>query len=217
MNKRPKAQIVKFSPLRLRKNLEDGEFALLTWSSRNGYPRITVFTENKNKTETFDFNRMISAPFDYTTLNSFIEMFETVINGEKDKSYKLDCFNMKYVNNERTDEKYLQASVTIGKNKNGIVFLAVVEEGKPKIAFDLNYTTFFKVYKDNEPVTDAGELSCLYAKGYIRTLKKIVGIRMVEETVNQQSLAATNPASTTAPVNKSSNVDANGIDPDDLF
>lgn len=217
MNLRPKAQIVKFAPLRLRKDREDGEYALLTWSSRNGYPRITVFTENKVKQETFDFNRMINAPLDYTTLNTFIGMFEKVIAGEKDKSYKIDCFNLKYVNNERTNEKYLQASITIGKNKDGVVFLAVVAEGKPKISFELNYTTFFKVYKDGEPITDRSELSCLYAAGYLRTLKKIVGSRLIEETINKNTLATTNPVAATTTQASKTNVDSNGINPDDLF
>lgn len=218
MNTKPKVQLVKFSPLRLRKNLEDGEYALLTWSSRNGYPRITVFTENKVKRETFDYNKMITAPFDYTTLNTFIDMFHKIIDGENDKSYKINCFNMKYVNNERTNEKYLQAAVTVGKNKNGVIFIAVVAEGKPKIAFDLNYTDFFTVFKNGEPITDQGELSCLYAKGYLRTLKKIVGIRMVEETVSHQTLAATNPVGVSSkPAQSSPAGDTNSVDTNDLF
>ena len=174
-------QIIKFTPLTLRKDYDDGDYGLLTWSVRNGYPRITVFTQNKNKQsqggtqkEAFDYNTMITAPFDYTTMASFLSLMETVINGDPDTKYQMACYNTKYVNGERTNEMHLQSTVTIGKDKDGIVYLAVIDGEKRKIKFDITLGDWHKLYINNELVSDPAMISKTFAKGYHSTASKLL-------------------------------------------
>lgn len=208
INSKPAVVIVKFTPLTLRKQYDDGDYALLSWSTRGAYPRITVFTSNKVKTESFDYGRMIIAKFDYNMMNSFLSSFETVIDGPVDNKVQFNCFDNKFVNNQRTDEIELISTITIGKNKEGIIFLAVTAEGKKKVAFELTMQKWHTVSVNGEPLTDPASLSKLMAKGYLRTAKKLLGYQLVNDTMKPETPAVTKPTN---------NADLSSITEDDLF
>lgn len=171
MENKDKVKLVRLAPLSLRKYIgeEEGE-ALLQWSVRMGYPRITVYTDNNiSKDGKMDFNKVITAPFDYTNLKLFLEYFKEIIDGEDDNKYTLECYNVKFKDGVKTNDTFLQAKVTVGKDKNGIIYLAVIEEEKRKIKFEvLPNPKWYKYYdKEGKEITDLRKLSSLYAKGYV--------------------------------------------------
>jgi len=212
---RPKVNMVKFAPLTLRKQYDDGDYGLFTVSVRNGYPRFTVFTTNKNREAAFDYNTMITAPFDYNSFNSFVKLFEKVIDSKPDTKFKIDCFNAKYVDNKRTDDIVLQSTVNIGKDAEGIIYLALIAEGKRKVKFEIEPSRWHKLYVGDEPVTDKAELSKLAAEGYLVTLKKLMGNQLVVDSMNNNA----NPVSNDKAANNTTKpeVDTSTLKEDDLF
>lgn len=170
-------KIVRFSPLTLRKDFGDEtrDYGLLSWSIRMGYPRISVFTSNVGNKETFDYSKMITAPLDYITLQMFFKAMERVIDSEVETKEVIECYNVEYVNNVKTDNIILQAKVTIGKDAEGIVYLAATEESKRKIRFDLmpNGKWYKHFDKDGKPYPK-NVLSQMYSKAYLATLKVLM-------------------------------------------
>lgn len=172
-----KVKLVRFAPLSLRKSVDDRDVAL-QWSIRMGYPRITIYTDTSvvNQDGKMDFSKIIIAPFDYVNLKVFLEYFKKVINGENDNSYSVNCYNVKFKDGVKTNETYLQAKVVVGKDKEGIIYLAAIEEGKPKIKFELlPNTKWFRYFnKDDIEIDDKGTLSKLYSTSYVCLLETII-------------------------------------------
>lgn len=172
-------RISRFNRLTIRTFLDkddrdNKDTASLSWSIRAEYPRITVYTNNSkwyvdNK---IDYNYVITAPFDIIGLEVFLGRFESVIKANPGTKYRVDCLNTKFENGTRTKEIYTQATVICGKDNNGIIYLAVLEEGKAKIKFDLLPSRFFKYYDANGvEIKDKSVLSQMYATAYLKILR----------------------------------------------
>lgn len=173
-------KFIQFAALNLSKvHMVDDkkDSAQLQWSSRMGYPRITVFTTDNTQVDgKFDYSKMIKAPFDFVTIDIFMQRFRNVLETTEEVKYVIDCFNNKFVNRERTDEVELVAKVTVGRDSDGVVYLAVTEDNKKKIKFELMPSTkYFKFYdKNGDVITDKKILSNLYAKAYHKRLDYIL-------------------------------------------
>lgn len=187
-------KLVKFLSFSLKKELADNDFASLQWSIRMGYPRISVFTTNK-KTEKFDYNTLITAPFDYLTLFTFLNKCKEIIAGKNGNKTSINCYNIAYNNGVKTDEKILQATVTCGKDDSGVIYLAAIEAGKPKIRFDIVHNDRFYEYlkADGTVETDKGALSVLAATEYISALLHIIKGEMAEDIKTETEIKRRTP------------------------
>ena len=168
-----KVKLVKFAALTLR-GKERG--VGLQWSIRKGFPRITVYTGKYLKDDkTVDYNKIIIAPFDYTTMLMFLENFKSVIYHKDDTvSSSIKCYNTKFVDNKRTDDIILQATATVGK-KDGIIYLSATADGKPVHKFELvPEGKWHKYFNNEEELTNKAQLSRQYAKAYYELLKTIL-------------------------------------------
>ena len=166
-----KTEYKHINKLSLFKELDGDNYATLKWSVRNGYPRVTVFTENNVMLPAgkMDYSKVITAPFDAITLNGILILFEGIINSKEKKHITVNCYNAKYENNVKTNDVALQGKFVIGKDENGINYMAVTEEGKPKIKFELAPSKkWFKFLGDNGD--EMANLSNAYATGYIKLL-----------------------------------------------
>ena len=175
-------KFIRFTILKLVKVFEDKDVASLAWGIRMGYPRITVFTSNDKSMPIF--NRMVTAPFDIVTFQMFCNMLIDVVNYSKGESRYIECLNNKYVNGERTNEIYVQAKVVVGKDDKGINYLAVLEDGKKKVKFELlpgNYHRFFN--KDKNLIEDKELLSNEFTKAYAELVNKLVYPEVFKDAV----------------------------------
>lgn len=173
----------RFSKLSISKHieLEDGnkDSATLTWSTRNGYPRITVYTSNKKASSPdgkMNWDFIITAPFDYITLQMFLSNLKDIIDGPNEKRSTINCYNTKYENGNKTNDVELQAKVIVGKDRDGVVYLTAIEEGKRSVKFDLLPSTiWFKFFDtNNNEITDKAVLSKAYANGYYNVMSKLL-------------------------------------------
>ena len=186
-NKKVDVKIVSFVPLTLYTDTNDDDgYATLSWSIRKGYPRITVYTDNsRKKSKEFSFDHLITAPMDAVIVNVVIDNLGKVIKSDKEIKLATKCYNVKYVNNEKTDDIYLQATIIIGKDKDGVIYMTAVEDGKRKVKFKLlpreKWHKFINA--GGNEVTDKSELSVLFATAYHKRLKSLMDKHLADDAV----------------------------------
>jgi len=178
--------IVRFAQFALRKYIEidsgTNETALLQWSIRDGHPRVEVFTGNVDLRTTPDYSKMIKGALDYITLAVIFNSAREIIIGDDDKKYVYNCYNAEFVDGERTGNTILQARITIGKDKAGVIYMSVTEDNKKKIKFDILPNKWIK-YFDTEGVeiTDKRKLSRMYAMEYFNLLQKCMDEQAIKD------------------------------------
>jgi hypothetical protein len=183
--KNKSTRIVKYVPFTLKEfyDTEAGgkDYATLAWTIRMGYPRITVFTSNINldgfRATDVDYSKMIIAPFDIVNFKTFIKLFKEIIVAGKPNVYKrIDCLNVKYVNNEKTNDVYVQGSVLFGLSKEGIPTLTVTEQNKLKVAFKIMPASrWHKYYDENgDLIEDPSKIAKIYALSYLEMLDESI-------------------------------------------
>lgn len=189
-------KLIKFAGLTLRKEDKSG----LQWSIRQGFPRITVYTDSNilDENKNVDYSKVIIAPFDYVTMMMFLEYFEQIIKSDGDLKYTINCYNTVYKDNKKTDEVGLQASVVVGKDKEGVVYLAALEEGKKSLKFDLlPNRKWHKVIDNNGNEIDSPKrLSATYATGYLKLLRELLAKEFFTQTRSEVLLEPKSKQST---------------------
>jgi len=170
---KPKVEMHKFGPVNLNKFIDAENTASLMWSTRLGFPRVTVYTSSF-KEGPVDYSKMIVAKFDNIRINVLLEGFQEIIDGPVNKKFVYDTFDVVYVDNKPTKDLKLAGTVTIGKNKDGIIFIAVTEEGKTKIPFELIENKWGRIrVEDTTPETVAAA-SLKVAKAYLKILRVLL-------------------------------------------
>jgi len=186
-NTKDKVKIVKFAPLTLGTTIQDeksgeNDRPTLRWSMRAGYPRATVFTSNNimSTDGKMDYNKMIIAPFDIISLNLFLTLSTEVLDKKEKSSYReVNCLNTKFENGVRSNEKYVQATVRIGLDAEGVAYIMVKDNTKPKIKFDILPPEWLEFKDDNgDAITHPSKLSRVYAKAYIKMLENLLASEM---------------------------------------
>lgn len=146
-----------------------GKRSRLVWGIRDGNPRISVFTNVDSDT--------VKAPL-YAGMNPetffiFLNNFEKVIGGSAmDQKLKIDCLgNRRDKDGNMTQEKYLVSELYYGKDANGICWIALNSEGRPRVKFEFRVSDFHKLYHSNGDQMSEAECSCLQAMATIRALR----------------------------------------------
>ena len=213
-------KMVNFSSLNLNKDLGDGKYAQFTVSVRGGFPRLVAFTDKSKVRDDkkFDYNTMIIAPFDYTSFFTFLNTADEIIMGEKGVNKQIACYNTKFEDGQRTNDVVLQATVEIGQDPDGIIYLGVLAEGKKKVKFEISPKDsgkWHKYYVNGELVTDRGVNSRIFAKAYFAQLRRLVEHTLVADTIKSKSIER--KVSTLADTSTKETIDTSSINESDLF
>ena len=165
----------------------DGKRTLLSWSIRNGYPRVSVYY-GKNP-EVTGFENMTILPFTPQAILSLIGSIKTVAeSSDASKKYTIACINSVFKDNVRTDDKEIVGTITVYRDENGVVALKVKTSKKPEVRFRLLIDKeWYKVYgSNNEEITDKKELSEIYAKTYADVLVNIMSTLITNEAIENK-------------------------------
>ncbi len=121
----------------------EGKKARLILSFRDANPRFTVYTGASGK------DGIISFPMDIVTFSSAMSFLKHIAIGQKDYYMTIASLTNVYEDNKMTNEKRLVSSLVIGKNKEGIIYMGLLTEYKPKIIFQFKSSPYH-IFKDNQ-------------------------------------------------------------------
>lgn len=163
----------------------EGKRARLTFGIRDGYPRISVFTNDPNHS---DGRGVLSAPMDGHTFYVFLDSLEEVIKHQGEVKHKIDCLTGIRNQEGRVIDKKLQSELWYGKDAEGHIWMSVLVSGAPKIVFKFNIYEYHFLYKpDGTKLTEA-EASALAAKAMVRLLRDVFG-SLLSKAYEEQALA----------------------------
>ena len=179
---------------------DSGRRSRMVFSFRDGNPRITVYSGTVGK------EGVISFPSDHTTMVTIMNMMKDVAKGEPGNKFSATSQSFIYENDKPTTNKRVVATLHIGKSKEGIVYLSVIMEGRPKLVFSMKPSPFHSFFdKDKNPIPDSA-ISTKMALGLADLVLTIVGNIIVSYTneeyetgVRKPALVKTNNANNPAP------------------
>lgn len=130
--------------------VDDAKRARLQVGLRDGNPRIVVYTGGKGKESILNF------PMSIMDTVSIMNILKDIARGENEKMITAVARGAVWKDDKPTNEVKDIASLHIGKSKEGLVFLSVVQEGRPKIVFPFRNSNFMN-YRDQtkQPVSES--------------------------------------------------------------
>jgi len=158
----------KLHRLTLNKKLEiDGKTckANLSWSVRSNFPRVAVYLSNKDD----ELLSVMLAPLTYANLGMMTDSIKKIAVESKEQHVDYKCEGMKWVENKPSSETEYKATVRIGKDAEGIMYLAVIAPEKPKIRFAL-VPKGLKLFDEQVKEFDPKTTSTMFAESYAKTL-----------------------------------------------
>lgn len=154
----------------------DNKRPRLVFGFRDGNPRLTVYTGAQGP------GGVISFPTDHPTMVAIMTMMQDVVAGEPGIKFSIDSLTSVYENNLPTKEKKVVSTLYIGKSKEGIVYLSVISEGKPKLVFSIKPSQYHSFRDKDKNVIPDNIISCKLATGIVNTVLSIISTALVNYT-----------------------------------
>ncbi|EKD89623.1 MAG: hypothetical protein ACD_33C00026G0003 [uncultured bacterium] len=160
---------------------EEGKRARLVFSFRDGNPRLTVYTGIPGK------EGVISFPSDIPTMVYLLTIIKDIANAEPNAKQTINSMTNVYVDNKATAEKKVLSTLYIGKSKDGIVYLSLISEDKPKIIFTIKPSIYHVIKDKDGNAVNESVISSKMAIGIADFLLNIVSNVMLEYTKEEYS------------------------------
>lgn len=148
--------------------------ARLVFGFRDGNPRITVYTGGTGA------EGMISFPSDAPTMVTILNYLKDIAKSEPGTKMSFDSMTTLYENNKPTKEKKVLSTLYIGKSKEGLVYLSLISENRPKLIFTITtspYHAFRDAEKNNIPESKVSEVM---AMGIADTALNVIAQAMIQ-------------------------------------
>lgn len=162
-----------------------------------GYPRFTAY----KSTEATGKDNMIIAPLCYQAAYAVLLTIDGLAsaNTPVGTSREVKCYNT-YKNGDKQGEKYLQATLTFGKNQEGVLYIAIANE-QDKLTF--LYSGLGNGYITFSGVKDKSAASALDAKTWCEAARAVLTAVIgdaIKTTVLPANTDATKPTKPKADV-----------------
>jgi hypothetical protein len=180
---------------------EAGKRARMIFNFRDGNPRITVYTGGAGS------EGVVSYPCDTPTMVGILNLLKDVVKSTPGTKYSIDSLTTIYVDNKPSNEKRVASTLYVGKSKEGLIYLSVISENRPKLIFTIKSSPFH-VFRDGEKnvVADA-KVSELLANGIADMMLNVISQAVLsysneeyETGVRKVSLVKQNGQATTPQV-----------------
>lgn len=175
-----KPKIFELGPYALYEPVEGNKRAILSWSIREQYPRVSVFT-NVDSDKAGPGKGVINAAFDLDHFMIFLDRLEAIARGATDVKEKATVkhFPRDEAGNIKGDRE-VTSEVWYGKDQDGMVWISVQQPQRPKIAFKITLSDFHEFFnKTGQPATAA--------EGSVH--RTIVMVRVLRQKFMERALA----------------------------
>jgi len=128
-------------------------------------------------------NGNIRAAMDHLSFGAFLELFDAVLKSGPDTAYKIQNKNHTFFEGKRSEEPRLVSTTILGRDKEGVMFIALVAKDRPYLKFDFLGTGYHTLIgPDGQPMSKA-DASGYFARGWRRTINNLTGGVAVAEYV----------------------------------
>lgn len=150
-----------------------GKTSVLKWRLVQNNPRIEVWTNDPQDQD--KQNGKLGANLDMPNFRSLLIFLRQAIafrptETETHFSRAIDCVGYTFFGGQRSQEPKVLSTVKVGKDKEGVVWIGVFADNRPRIPFPFvpgNWHVYRK--GDGSPLTKA-ETSMVYAEAYAEML-----------------------------------------------
>lgn len=144
--------------------------AMLTFSIRSGYPRISVFT----RTESDNGGKgVINFAFDLEHFLIFLNRLEAIVRSPGSTKEKVTVrYRKKDANQRPTDELETAGELYFGKNEEGVVWLSILQTDRPRIQFEITLSDYHEFFNGKGERLTKGEASTLRSLVIIHVLRQ---------------------------------------------
>lgn len=142
-----------------------------------GMPRFILWTDDPNEggDRGKDFGKIVAA-MDYVTFMSTVELILSYAKntGTEELRTRVDCLNHDFKGGQRSETPSLQASVIVGRDKDGIIYASIISPDssrvKVKVPFKLPDARYHQFTgKDGQPLITSEE-SKIVAQGWATSI-----------------------------------------------
>lgn len=172
---------------------EQGKRARFVLSFRDGNPRFVVYTGGLGRDSVLNF------PMDVVHLTTIMNYLKDIASGPNDSQVNVDSLTTIYENDKPTKQKKVLSTLHMGKSKDGIVYLSVTADARPKIIFPIKPSPFHIFRDSNKEVVPDAAISKNMAIGIANVVLDTVTRVMVDYTNEEYSDGARKPAPIKAP------------------
>jgi len=156
--------------------VDDTKRARMQIGLRDGNPRFNVYTGGKGKESMINFGMNI---VDTVTI---MNILKDIAKGDKGNVITARALGNVYKDGQQTKEVRDLSRLHIGKSKEGIVFLSVTSEERPKIVFSIQPSQYMLFQdRDKQPI-DPGYISEKMAIGMADLILESCAALMLEYT-----------------------------------
>jgi len=136
-------------------SVEGNKRAAMSFGIKEGYPRITVFTNTQSD---HDGKGAIIASFDLEHFLIFLNHFEKVV---KTNGPSKEMVNIKHFPRDTagkiTGDREVTGELWFGKNEEGVVWISAQQPNRPKIVFEILLSDFHEFRNSTGQLMTKGE------------------------------------------------------------
>lgn len=140
---------------------------------------IDVYTNVPNDKN----NGNIRAAMDSTMFYALLELAKTVPQLEANQNHKIPNKNHTFFEGKRSEEPKLVSTTIVGRDKEGVCFIAIVAKDRPYLKFNFLPTNYHQLLGVDGNPMDPAKTSEFMLAGWINTMTQLVGAVLVAEYV----------------------------------
>ena len=175
---------------------DDNKRASLKLSFRDGNPRFAVSTGVTGR------DGMINFPMDIPHFVGIMNLLKDVARGPKGSVVHVDSSGPVYENNKPTSQLEVKAVLHFGKTENGITFISVTADGRPKIIFPFQPSKYHKFRDTQKNDLSAESVSASMAVGIADMYLASIGTILVNYTGEEYTHSQRKPMPIVSPGDK---------------
>ena len=149
----------------------EGKNSRLAWCIRDGNPRVTVYTNIPS--DASNMYGILSANMDPATFFMFLDLLEKTALGPSNVKHCISCKTSTRQSDGTYGDIRVMSKLLFGKDENGVVWISVIAENRPKIKFEFKVSDYHEFLKEDGTTLSESESSPLHALAVCRTMKMI--------------------------------------------
>lgn len=135
----------------------EGKQSRLAWCVRDGNPRITVYTNIPS--DATNMYGILSANMNPETFFVFLDELEKIALGQSNVKRCINCYTTFRQENGAPGEKKLMSKLLFGKDENGMMWLSIVSDNRPKIKFEIKFSDWHELLHEDGSSPPQSDLS----------------------------------------------------------